>query len=84
MTDHPLHPEHRTRIDLWRAARDFVAIGNLGEQVTARLLIEMEYQVLATQDDLMGGVANILDLKVGMGTQKCRLNCGFGGSGRIA
>lgn len=58
--DH-LPREHRCRIDAWRSARDFVAIGNLGEQVTGRLLAERGHQVLATQDDLMGGVSNILD-----------------------
>lgn len=61
MNEDALKPEHRARIEAWRAARDFVAIGNLGEQVTARLLVDRGYQVLATQDDLMGGVANILD-----------------------
>jgi hypothetical protein len=49
------------RIDSWANQKDFVAIGNLGEQVTIRLLVEAGYQVLATQDDLVGGVANILD-----------------------
>lgn len=49
------------RIDSWAKQKDFVAIGNLGEQVTIRLLVEADYQVLATQDDLVGGVANILD-----------------------
>jgi len=52
-----VHP----RIASWASARDYVAIGNLGEQVTARLLVEAYYQVLATQDDLLGGVANILE-----------------------
>ncbi len=61
MTKDPLSPQHRARIDAWRKARDFVAIGNLGEQVTGRLLVDAGYQVLATQDDLMGGVANILE-----------------------
>lgn len=61
MTDDALSPRHRARISSWRAARNYVAIGNLGEQVTGRLLVEMGYQVLATQDDLVGGVANILD-----------------------
>lgn len=51
----------RSRIDSWYAARDFVAIGNLGEQVAVRLLVQSNYHVLATQDDLLGGVANILE-----------------------
>lgn len=54
-------PDFRLRIDTWRAARDFVSIGNLGEQITAHLLVALDYQILATQDDLMGGVANILE-----------------------
>ncbi len=53
-------PDH-ARINAWRAARDFFCIGNIGEQVTARLLVEFDYQILATQDDLTGGVANILE-----------------------
>lgn len=61
MTNDALSPQHRARIAAWRSARDFVAIGNLGEQVTGRLLVDLGYQVLATQDDLMGGVANILE-----------------------
>ena len=61
MTEDALSAHHRERIDTWFAARDFVAIGNLGEQVAVRLLVGSDYQVLATQDDLMGGVANILE-----------------------
>ncbi len=59
--DDPLKPQHRARIEAWRSSRDYVAIGNLGEQVTAQLLVDLDYQILATQDDLVGGVANILD-----------------------
>lgn len=61
MIDDLLNPQHRARIETWRMARDYVAIGNLGEQVTAQILIDLEYQILATQDDLVGGVANILE-----------------------
>ena len=61
MGDDTLEPPQRARIEAWASARDYVAIGNLGEQVTLRLLVEADYQVLATQDDLMGGVANILE-----------------------
>lgn len=61
MIDDLLEPQHRSRVDAWRLARDFVAIGNLGEHVTARVLVDLSYQILATQDDLVGGVANILD-----------------------
>lgn len=56
-----LQPLHRARIESWASARDYVTIGNLGEKVTVRLLVEADYQVLATQDDLVGGVANILE-----------------------
>ncbi|MGL5826429.1 MAG: hypothetical protein ACRCYU_16700 [Nocardioides sp.] len=61
MVNDTLTRGQRARIESWYATRDFVAIGNLGEQVTARLLVGGDYQVLATQDDLMGGVANILE-----------------------
>ena len=61
MADDSLEPPHRARLESWAAARDYVTIGNLGEQVTVRFLVEADYQVLATQDDLMGGVANILE-----------------------
>jgi hypothetical protein len=37
-----------------------VALGNLAEQVTLRLLRRLDYEVLATQRDLQGGVANIV------------------------
>lgn len=57
----PLIPALRARINAWRNARDFVSIGNLGEQVTARLLLDLDYHIIATQDDLMGGVSNILE-----------------------
>lgn len=52
-----LHP----RILAWRKARNYTAIGNLGEHIALRVLEDLGYQVLATQDDLIGGVPNILD-----------------------
>lgn len=49
------------RIRQWLATRHFVAIGNLGEQVSLRLLDSLDYLVIATQDDLAGGISNILE-----------------------
>ena len=49
-----------TRIETWLLSRNFVAIGNLGEQIAYRLLLSLDYLVLTTQDDLLGGVSNIL------------------------
>ena len=49
------------RIAEWRARGNHVAIGNLGEQVALSVLVQLEYEVLATQDDLKGGVAKIVD-----------------------
>ncbi len=48
------------RLTLWRRTRNFVAIGNLGEQVTARLLLAKGYGLLACQDDLVGMVPDVL------------------------
>jgi hypothetical protein len=48
------------RIAAWRAARNTVALGNAAEQVASRLLARLGYEVLATQRDLDGGVANIV------------------------
>lgn len=53
------------RIEDWRA-RNMVAIGNLGEQVAIRVLGRWGYHVLATQDDLRGGVKNILEMPTRM------------------
>lgn len=54
------------RIEDWRRARNMVAIGNLGEQVAIRVLDRWGYQVLATQEDLRGGVENILEIPTRM------------------
>lgn len=40
--------------------RNYVGIGNIGEQVTLRVLERLEYQVLATESDLHGAVADIV------------------------
>lgn len=50
------------RLQKWRQARNFVAIGNLGEHVTGRLLIAGDYQLLGCQDDFMGMVSDVLDI----------------------
>ncbi len=54
------------RIEDWRRAHNMVAIGNLGEQVAMRVLIRWGYHVLATQEDLRGGVENILEMPTRM------------------
>lgn len=48
------------RLDTWRRSRNWVAVGNLGEQVTLRLLESLGYQVLGTQDDYLGMVSDVL------------------------
>lgn len=48
------------RLERWRRARNWVAIGNLGEQVTLRLLDSLDYQVLGTQDNYLGMVPDVL------------------------
>lgn len=49
------------RLQVWAAARNHVALGNLGEQVVARLLIALGYQLLGAQDDFLGMVGEVLD-----------------------
>lgn len=48
------------RLDTWRRTRNWVAVGNLGEQVTLRLLESLGCQVLGTQDDYLGMVSDVL------------------------
>ena len=48
------------RIADWRKHGNHVAVGNLGEQVALAVLVQLKYEVLATQDDLKGGVAEIV------------------------
>lgn len=50
------------RLAHWRQSRNCVAIGNLGEQVTARLLILLDYQLLGAQDDFVGMVSDVLGM----------------------
>lgn len=55
--------DHRIpeRLARWVAARNYVAVGNLGEQITARLLVSLNYQLLGGQDDFVGMVSDVLN-----------------------
>jgi hypothetical protein len=53
----------RGRIALWHRQRNTVAIGNLGEQITLRVLHRAGYHIVATQEDLRSGIANILGIE---------------------
>lgn len=53
----PYVPE---RLEQWLAAKNYVSVGNLGEQVAARLLISLDYQLLGAQDDFVGMVSAVL------------------------
>jgi|BarGraNGADG00312_2_1021985.scaffolds.fasta_scaffold03276_5 hypothetical protein len=53
-------PRISERLDLWVAARNYVAVGNLGEQIAARLLLHLDYQLLGGQDDFVGMVSEVL------------------------
>lgn len=44
----------------WKAGKNYVAAGNLGEHVTLRLLDRLGYTVLATQNDVQAAVSDIL------------------------
>lgn len=48
------------RLTQWVDARNYVAVGNLGEQITARLLSALGYQLLGAQDDFVGMVSEVL------------------------
>ena len=48
------------RITSWLQTRNFVALGNLGEQVAILLLRQLGYQVLGSQDDYLGMVPDVL------------------------
>lgn len=48
------------RLDGWRRAHNHVAIGNLGEHITGRLLASLGYQILGAQDDFLGMVPDVL------------------------
>uniref|UniRef100_UPI003F49AD36 hypothetical protein n=1 Tax=Paenarthrobacter nicotinovorans TaxID=29320 RepID=UPI003F49AD36 len=47
----------------WRSTRNYLSVGNLGEHITARLLIDLDYHVLAGQDDLLGMVPAVLGIE---------------------
>lgn len=48
------------RLTRWVVARNYVAVGNLGEQITARLLRSLGYELLDGQDDFVGMVSEVL------------------------
>jgi hypothetical protein len=50
------------RLARWRVKKDYLSVGNLGEQVTAHLLVQLDYHVLAAQDDLLGMVPDVLGM----------------------
>lgn len=50
------------RLTDWRKSRNHLAIGNLGEQITGRLLISLGYQLLGGQDDFVGMVPAVLGM----------------------
>jgi hypothetical protein len=65
VTAHDQGLSHSTNISVrlgdWRRARNHVAIGNLGEHITGRLLASLGYQILGAQDDFLGMVPDVLD-----------------------
>lgn len=50
------------RLARWRAKRDYLSVGNLGEHITGRLLADLDYHLLAAQDDLLGMVPDVLGM----------------------
>jgi hypothetical protein len=52
----------RARLVCWQRSRNYVAIGNLGEHVTGRLLASLGYQLLGAQDDYLGMVPDVLNV----------------------
>jgi hypothetical protein len=48
------------RLASWRDRHNYLAVGNLGEHVTAHLLISLGYQILGAQDDFVGMVPEVL------------------------
>jgi len=48
------------RLTQWIDAGNYVAVGNLGEQIMARLLSSLGYQLLGAQDDFVGMVSEVL------------------------
>jgi hypothetical protein len=51
------------RVAAWKASRNFVAIGNLGEHITAHLLLSLDYQLFGAQDDYLGMVPEVLGIQ---------------------
>ena len=61
-------PEHspdsttvRVRLNEWRRTRNHLAIGNLGEHISGRLLVSLGYEMFGAQDDFLGMVPDVLD-----------------------
>jgi hypothetical protein len=52
----------RARLACWQRSRNYVAIGNLGEHVTGRLLASLGYQLLGARDDFLGMVPDVLNV----------------------
>lgn len=57
----PAAADVRARLVCWQRSRNYVAIGNLGEHVTGRLLASLGYQLLGAQDDFLGMVLDVLN-----------------------
>lgn len=57
---HSTLAEVRGRFADWRRSHNYVAIGNVGEHVTGRLLASLGYQLLGAQDDFLGMVPDVL------------------------
>lgn len=58
----PAAADIRARLVCWQRSRNYVAIGNLGEHVTGRLLASLGYQLLGAQDDFLGMVPDVLNV----------------------
>ena len=50
------------RLANWGQSRNYVALGNLGEQITGRLLVSLGYQLLGAQDDFLRMVSEVLGI----------------------
>lgn len=48
------------RVDGWLRTRNYVAAGNLGEQIAIRSMKSLGYDLLGGQDDFLGMVSEVL------------------------